>query len=182
MVFGSHSPRPGDGDYEEALVLGRALAEAGFDVATGGYGGTMEAALRGAVEAGREAFGYTCEIFRAAANSYVRREVTSNTLFERIENCLDSCDGYVVLKGGTGTLLELAACWEMFNKKMIPPKPVVCLGDFWRPVVGTLACEPSIENLDTLRPVSTSSAADGIDFAADAARAVAIMVARLGDN
>ncbi len=181
MVFGSHSPQPGDGDYEEALSLGRALAGAGFDVATGGYGGTMEAALKGAVEGGREAFGYTCVIFSATPNDYVGSEVTSTTLFERIENCLHSCDGYVVLKGGTGTLLELAACWEMFNKKMIPPKPVVCLGEFWRPVVGTLAGEPSIENLESLRPIA-GSAADSISFAADVQQAVEFLLDKLGEK
>ena len=181
MVFGSHRPRPGDSDYEEAHALGRALAGAGFDVATGGYGGTMEAALRGALEGGREAYGYTCEIFPAAANDFVGREVASATLFERIENCLVGCHGYVVLKGGTGTLLELAACWEMFNKKMITPKPVVCLGDFWRPVVGTLATENSVENVDSLRPTS-GSAADSIGFAADVQKAVEILVGKLGEK
>ena len=54
MIFGSHSPARGEPEYEGAVELGRALVKAGFDVASGGYGGTMEAVLKGAHEAGRE--------------------------------------------------------------------------------------------------------------------------------
>jgi predicted Rossmann-fold nucleotide-binding protein len=44
-------------------------------------------------------------------------------------------DGYVALPGGTGTLVELAVAWEMIHKRLMPAKPLVVLGEFWRPVV-----------------------------------------------
>ena len=47
-------------------------------------------------------------------------------------------DGFVILKGGTGTLLELAYVWEFINKKFIEEKPIVIVGDFWTRVVDTL--------------------------------------------
>ena len=47
-------------------------------------------------------------------------------------------DAYVVLKGGTGTLLELAAVWEFINKGLLAAKPIVMIGDFWKNVVETL--------------------------------------------
>jgi uncharacterized protein (TIGR00725 family) len=53
-VFGSSRPRDGDADYEEARLLGRALAESGYSVCSGGYGGVMEAVSRGAKERGGE--------------------------------------------------------------------------------------------------------------------------------
>ena len=56
-VFGSSRPRAGDADYEEARTLGRALAKHGFSVCSGGYGGVMEAASRGAKEGGGKTLG-----------------------------------------------------------------------------------------------------------------------------
>ena len=58
-VFGSSRPPAGHADYEEARALGAALATRGFAVCTGGYGGTMEAASRGAKEAGGKVYGVT---------------------------------------------------------------------------------------------------------------------------
>ncbi len=60
---------------------------------------------------------------------------------------MDSADGYVVLKGGTGTLLELAYVWEFINKKFIPEKPIIIVGDFWTRVVETLKDELLWEGL-----------------------------------
>jgi uncharacterized protein (TIGR00725 family) len=62
-VFGGHAPAPGSADYEMARELGRRLAEAGFIVMSGGYGGTMEAVSRGAREAGGLAIGVTVDLF-----------------------------------------------------------------------------------------------------------------------
>ncbi len=42
---------------------------------------------------------------------------------------------YVILPGSTGTLLELAMCWELMNKKFIPQRPMICLCQYWKPVV-----------------------------------------------
>lgn len=158
MVFGSHRPKPGEPEYEEAEALGRALAEAGFDVASGGYGGIMEAVLKGPRQLGREGIGYTARIYASGPNKYVSLEISSADLFERISRMLEQNSGFVFLKGGTGTLLELAACWEMVNKKLIPHKPIVCLGDFWLPVVEALTAEASVENVETLKPLSITAA------------------------
>ena len=64
-VFGSSRPSEGDSDYAEARELGRRLAERGFAVCSGGYGGVMEAASRGAKEAGGKTYGVTAEFFAA---------------------------------------------------------------------------------------------------------------------
>lgn len=134
-VFGSSRPQEGDPDYAESCELGRALAGRGFVVCTGGYGGVMEAASRGAKEAGGRTLAVTAEFFRARANAWVDEEVRVKTWQERLFELIRRGDGYVACKGGTGTLVELAVVWEMLNKGVIAGKPFVVLGEFWQPIL-----------------------------------------------
>ena len=83
-VFGSSRPREGDAEYEEAQELGRALAEQGFAVCSGGYGGVMEAVSRGAKESGGKTYGVTAEFFKRKANEWVDVEVRKKTWEERL--------------------------------------------------------------------------------------------------
>jgi uncharacterized protein (TIGR00725 family) len=134
-VFGSSRPEAGDPDYEQARALGEALARRGFAVCTGGYGGTMEAASRGAKEAGGKTYGVTAEFFGKNANAWIDVEVRKKTWDERLFTLIEMADGFVACKGGTGTLVELAVVWEMLNKSVMTEKPMVVLGNFWRPVL-----------------------------------------------
>ena len=135
-VFGSSRPREGDADYEEARILGRALAKHGFSVCSGGYGGVMEAVSRGAKEAGGKTTGVTAEFFKAAKlNPWIDVEVRMKTWEERLFELIRRADGFVACKGGTGTLVELAVVWEMLNKSVMAAKPLAVLGDFWQPVL-----------------------------------------------
>jgi uncharacterized protein (TIGR00725 family) len=132
-VFGSSRPRENDAEYKEAAALGRALAERGFAVCTGAYGGTMEAVSRGAKEAGGKTYGVTAEFFEnAKANEFVDVEVRKKTWQERLFGIIEMGDGLVACKGGTGTLAELAVAWEMMNKSVMAAKPFVALGKFWK--------------------------------------------------
>ena len=135
-VFGSSRPQEGDRDYEEARQLGRVLGERGFAVCTGGYGGVMAAASRGAKEVGSKTYGITAEFFAAAkANPWVDLEVRMKTWDQRLFELIRRGDGFVACKGGTGTLVELAVVWEMLNKSLMAAKPFVALGNFWQPVL-----------------------------------------------
>jgi uncharacterized protein (TIGR00730 family) len=135
-VFGSSHPREGEADYESARALGRRLAERGFAVCTGGYGGVMEAASRGAKEGGGRVIAVTAKYFHARANRWVDEEFRVATWQKRLFDLIRRGDGYVACKGGTGTLAELGVVWEMLNKGIIRrPKPFVTLGDFWTPVL-----------------------------------------------
>src|SRR5215475_9095441 len=107
-VFGSSRPGEGDTDYEEARVLGRALARRGFAVCSGGYGGVMEAVSRGAKEEGGKTYGVTAEFFKPKANQWIDVEVRMKTWQERLFELIKIADGFVACKGGTGTLVELA--------------------------------------------------------------------------
>jgi len=137
-IFGAAGVEPGDAVYEMALETGRLLAEAGFTIANGGYGGTMLAAAKGAAEAGGETIGVTCSAFKnSRANEYIVREVTAASLDERLDTLIKIGQAYVVLAaGGTGTLLELAKVWELKNKGFLEKdKPIILVGDFWEPLL-----------------------------------------------
>ncbi|MGD0842226.1 MAG: LOG family protein [Candidatus Acidiferrales bacterium] len=146
-VFGSSRPREGDADYESARALGLALAQRGFAVCTGGYGGVMEAASRGAKEGGGRVLAVTAKFFHPHANRWVDEEFRAATWQQRLFELIRRGDGYVACKGGTGTLVELAVVWEMLNKGIVRrPKPFVVLGAFWAPVlecVREVECERS---------------------------------------
>jgi uncharacterized protein (TIGR00730 family) len=134
-VFGSSRPADGHTDYAEALELGRALANAGFAVCTGGYGGVMEGVSRGASESGGHVLAVTSSFSRSKANRWVVQETRVGTWQERLFELVRLGDGYVACKGGTGTLVELAVVWEMLNKRAMEQRPFVVLGDFWQPIL-----------------------------------------------
>ncbi len=134
-VFGSARVRRGSSEYDEAYDLGCALAASGLAVCSGGYGGVMEAVSRGAREAGGEAIGVTARAFRARANAWISNEVRVASWQQRLFELVRRGSGYVVCRGGTGTLVELAVVWEMLNKRMMRAKPLALLGPFWLPVI-----------------------------------------------
>ena len=134
-VFGSSRPKENDADYAEARELGKLLADRGFAICSGGYGGVMEAVSRGAKEAGGKTYGVTAEFFEREANKWVDVEVRMKTWEERLFELIRLADGFVACKGGTGTLVELAVVWEMLNKAVIGVKPFIALGDFWIPIL-----------------------------------------------
>ncbi len=107
----------------------------GFVVCSGGYGGVMEAVSRGAKEAGGQTLAVTAESFQSRANQWVDEEIRVKTWDERLFELIRRGHGYVVCRGGTGTLVELAVVWEMINKGAMARKPLVVLGDFWQPVI-----------------------------------------------
>jgi len=141
-IFGTGRAKPGDSVFSLAYELGRELGRAGFTIANGGYGGTMLAAAKGTREAGGEVIGVTCSAFKGRANEYVTREIVTASLNERLSKLVELGRAYVVLPGGTGTLLELAMVWELKNKGFLGgEKPIILLGEFWKPLVDVVASD-----------------------------------------
>lgn len=134
-IFGSALPREESEQYRLAYDLGKALAGAGFTVATGGHSGVMEAASLGASEAGGPVIGVLAQSMSRKANRWVGRRIVVDDWEKRLQKLIEIGAGYVALNGGTGTLVELAVAWEMMAKRIIPCRPLVALGDFWQPVV-----------------------------------------------
>jgi uncharacterized protein (TIGR00730 family) len=164
-VFGSHAPLPGSEDYQQAMDVGRLLAETGFTVATGGYGGTMQAVSQGAAEAEGEVIGVTCtriEMFRSARlNSWATKEIRYETLQERALHLVKNNRGVIVLPGGIGTLSEFALAWSLLQVDEISPRPLVLLGKMWKETLRTFIRDDYIhvENYEMLSLVDTAEAA-----------------------
>lgn len=140
-VFGTSKANPGDAVFETAAALGQLLAENGFVLANGGYGGTMLAAAKGAAEAGGHTIGVTCTAFgHSGANGYISEEISTGRLTDRLAKLIELGDAYLVLPGGTGTLLELADVWEHKNKGFAnADKPIILVGAFWEPLLAMMA-------------------------------------------
>jgi uncharacterized protein (TIGR00730 family) len=134
-VYGSANTQPGTPDYEDAFALGMRLAQANFAVMTGGYGGTMGAVSEGAAEAGGHVIGVTVGLFRERGlvpNPFLHEEVHLDTLAARLNHLIVAPDAYVVMRGGVGTLAELALAWSLLQVAEVPARPLVCVGAMWR--------------------------------------------------
>ena len=149
-VFGSSRCVEGSAEYTLAFALGGALATAGYSVCNGGFGGTMEAGARGAKQAGGSTIGITVGLFGQSANPWIDRTIPTNNLVERLLKLIELGDAFVTLRGATGTLLELAAVWEMMSKGIIPRKPLLTFQPFWTPLIQMITKEISTE-----QPAST---------------------------
>lgn len=133
-VFGSSLPREGEPAYEEAREVGREIARRDARVVCGGYGGVMEAACRGAVEAGGGSIGVILA-GGGQPNRWVTETVVALDLAERLRQLRDRCDAWVFLPRGLGTMLELIWIAESVVRGDAPPRPFILLGDSWQPVV-----------------------------------------------
>jgi uncharacterized protein (TIGR00730 family) len=136
-VFGTSAAGENDPVFQAGVELGQMLAQAGFEIANGGYSGTMRAVAKGAAGVGGKIYGITCTAFkRGKANEFITDEIRTGNLNQRLEKLVAMGDGYIVLPGGTGTLLELAWVWEHKNKGFqTAGKPIVLLGAFWKPLI-----------------------------------------------
>lgn len=133
-VFGSSIPKPGEVEYENAYRLGKKLADNNLNVCSGGFQGIMDAVSKGAIENGGESTGVTLDIYNVSASKYLTKQIKTYSLFERLTKLIDIGDAFVVLQGGTGTLLELSLVWEYMNKEMIRQKPIACHSSLWNQI------------------------------------------------
>ncbi|MFD1829988.1 MULTISPECIES: TIGR00730 family Rossman fold protein [Streptomyces] len=139
-VFGSARTPQGSPEYEAGVNIGRALAEAGFTVITGGGPGAMEAANRGAAEAGGTSVGLGIELpFEQGLNPYVDIGVNFRYFFVRKTMFVKYASGFVVLPGGMGTMDELFEAITLVQTQKVTRFPIVLFGtDYWRGLVDWL--------------------------------------------
>jgi uncharacterized protein (TIGR00730 family) len=150
-IYGSANIQPGTPDYQDAYGLGAALAKAGYAVMTGGYGGTMGAVSHGAAEAGGHVIGVTVGLFKERGltpNPFLHEEVHLPTLAERLNYLIVKPDAYVFLKGGAGTLSELALSWSLLQVREVPARPMILVGQMWREFVSSFARVSTISQND----------------------------------
>jgi uncharacterized protein (TIGR00730 family) len=177
-IFGGSQPQPGTAAYDEAYCLGKMLAERGHAVLTGGYIGAMEAASKGANEAGGHVIGVTCaeiENWRPiGANAWVKEERRAETLMERLNELITACDAAIALPGGPGTLAEIALMWNLLAVESIHRRPLVLVGDGWQSIFHQV--------FEATGDYTSASAKELLLFAADVESAVELLDNSLFDT
>ncbi|MCT1873181.1 LOG family protein [Brevibacterium luteolum] len=143
-VFGSARTAETSPDYATARDLGRLIAEAGYGVMTGGGPGIMEAANRGAHDAGGLSVGLGIELpFEQGMNDYVDLGVNFRYFFVRKTMFLKYSQGYVVLPGGFGTFDELFEALTLAQTHKVRKFPIVLMGtSYWGGLVDWLKSKP----------------------------------------
>ncbi|MEU3453181.1 TIGR00730 family Rossman fold protein [Micromonospora sp. NPDC006766] len=139
-VFGSARSRPESPECRMAEDLGAALARAGYAVITGGGPGVMEAANRGASEAGGVSVGLGIELpFEQGINDWVDLAIDFRYFFARKTMFVKYAQAFVVLPGGFGTMDELFEALTLVQTGKVTRFPVVLMGlDYWRGLIDWL--------------------------------------------
>ncbi len=139
-VFGSARTKPDHPEYAMAEKLGRLIADNGFATITGAGPGVMEAANKGAFEAGGVSVGLGIELpFEQGMNPWVNLGINFKYFFVRKVMFVRYARGFIVLPGGFGTLDELFESLTLVQTGKIDSFPIALIGTkFWAPLVGWL--------------------------------------------
>jgi uncharacterized protein (TIGR00730 family) len=139
-VFGSARTRPDDPVYAQGVELGRALADAGFAVITGGGPGAMEAANRGASQGGGVSVGLGIELpFEAGLNEWVDIGINFRYFFTRKMMFVKYAQGFVALPGGFGTFDEVFEALTLVQTQKVTSFPIVLMGtEYWSGLINWL--------------------------------------------
>ena len=169
-IFGSARVREGDEMYTAAQETGRLLAEAGFEVITGGGPGIMEAGNRGAYEAGKISVGCNIELpFEQSANPYQTKSLSFKYFFVRKTMFIKYSNAYIIFPGGFGTLDELFEALTLIQTKKIRNFPLVLFGSqYWQGmlqwITSTMLHERYISEEDLNLMHLTDSPEDAVNF------------------
>jgi len=138
-VFGSARTPPEDKYYKMAVEIGRLLAEKGYGVISGGGPGIMEAANKGAHEAGGKSVGLNIDLpFEQSHNKYIDRDklLEFNYFFVRKVMFMKYSQGYIVMPGGFGTMDELFEAITLIQTDKVARFPIVLVGtEYWKGLI-----------------------------------------------
>jgi uncharacterized protein (TIGR00730 family) len=166
-VFGSARFDEHHRYYAMSRAVGAAISRLGFTVMTGGGPGVMEAANRGAREAGGRSVGCNVELpFEQDPNPYLDRWVTCRYFFVRKVLLVKYSYAFVVMPGGFGTLDELTEALTLIQTRKILQFPIVLMGrDYWAPflaMIGTMVDAGTISAADLDLMLVTDSVEDAM--------------------
>ncbi|MFT3745282.1 MAG: LOG family protein [Pyrinomonadaceae bacterium] len=165
-VFGGSKCKEDSAEYVEAKKLGGSLAEAGFTICTGGYLGIMEAASRGAREKGGRVLGIVMNQFKSEPNRFLTDKVATDHFYDRLQNLITRSVGFVAMRGGMGTVTEISLVWNKLTTGVLGKRPLVLVGDCWKPVVDAWKANLVVSDADL----------SFLDFAPDGETAAAIIL------
>jgi len=132
-IFGTARIKPGDEIYQKAMKIASLFAKNGFAVISGGGGGVMEAANKGAAEAGGVSVGLNIRLpFEQIPNQFSNVNLEFKYFFIRKVMFIKYANAYIALPGGFGTLDELFEVVTLIQTQRIRPFPVILVGsDYW---------------------------------------------------
>lgn len=132
-IYGSARITPKDKLYVQTQEIAHKLAEAGFSIITGGGPGVMEAANKGAMEAGVKSIGLNIQLpEEQATNAYTTNSITFNHFFVRKVMLVKYASAFIVMPGGLGTLDEVTEILTLMQTHKIKPFPVVVFdSSYW---------------------------------------------------
>ncbi len=169
-IFGSARTKEGSEYYKAAMETGKLLAEDGFEVITGGGPGIMEAANRGAHEAGGVSVGCNIELpFEQMPNPFQSNELTFKYFMVRKTMFIKYSNAYVIFPGGYGTMDEIFEALTLIQTRKIRNFPVVMFGSsYWKGLLSwiqsTMLSEKNINPEDLGLMYMTDSPQDAVDF------------------
>ena len=168
-VFGSARVGPRSAIYREARRFGRALAERGIAVITGGGPGVMEAVNRGAREADGVSVGLNIELpFEQRLNPYVDIGIEFRYFFVRKTMFVKYAEGFVIFPGGFGTLDELFEALTLVQTGKIDRFPIILHGSaYWRPALEWLERDVLRAGHISAEDLALVSVSDDVDATAD---------------
>jgi uncharacterized protein (TIGR00730 family) len=164
-VFGSARTPADAPQYELARQVGRAIGEAGFAVITGGGPGTMEAANRGAQDAGALSVGLNIELpHEQSINAYVDLGIEFHYFFTRKVMFLRYSEAFVVFPGGLGTFDELFEALTLIQTGKAVDHPVILHGsEFWSGLIDWIRSHPLAQGMLTQEDLAQAELADGVE-------------------
>lgn len=176
-IFGSARTKPGSELYETTLRTAQLLVKNGFNVISGGGPGTMEAANKGAAEAGGKSVGLHIQLpNEQAPNPYANVRLEYRYFFIRKVMFVKYAMAYIIMPGGFGTMDELFEAMTLIQTKRIKPFPLVLMGsNFWSGLIDwfkeTLLREQTISPSD----LELFNVVDTPEEAVDIIRRIVIM-------
>ena len=168
-VFGSARTKADHPDYARAEQIGRRLAEEDFAVITGGGPGAMEAANKGASEAGGISVGLGIELpFEDGLNQWVDKGIHFRYFFARKTMFVKYSQGFIVLPGGLGTFDELFEALTLVQTQKVTSFPVVLLGTaYWQGLVDWLRDTVLAEGKISPQDLDMFTVTDDVDEAVE---------------
>ena len=168
-VFGSARTTPDNQYYHAAELLGRKLVERGFAVMTGGGPGIMEAANKGAAEAGGTSVGLGIELpFESSLNEYVTLGINFRYFFARKTMFMKYSQGFIVMPGGVGTLDEMFEAITLVQTQKLTNFPIVLYGaSYWSGMIDWLRDTVAEQSYIALDDLAMFQITDDIDEAVE---------------
>jgi uncharacterized protein (TIGR00730 family) len=133
-IYGSAQLRPDNELYSQTEEIARRLGEMGFSIITGGGPGVMEAANKGALEAGAASVGLNIELpEEQAGNAYTTKSITFSHFFARKVMLVKYASAFIIMPGGLGTLDEVTEVLTLIQTHKIKPFPVILFNSsYWK--------------------------------------------------